>query len=926
MAAVLRQLAVDGLGTDPSRRYVSFPAFARRIAERVEAMPGLPQRVHATPLDPAQDVPELPFFPNPRFVDDPQRMARQAIESPLRSFLDELDDVFDAEHFLGRVGSHFAGRRRQLRTLARWMDGAEPTSGLRVVTGSPGVGKSALLGALVCAAHPVLAAAVPHVRTRLEAAGCPSRNPYLGAVHARQRRVPELVDSLVRQFGLPQPSRGRSVSGLIAELAGLPVTPVVVVDAVDEALDPNRMIRDFLMPLISARQLDDTPVCRLLVGFRPWPEFRPIRKIAAQDYGLTDLDTVERAELRSDLGEYMQARLADVPGYDSAVQRPVRERLADTIADRLVDDQPTPSEPEWGAFLVAGMFAGYLDHLAPVTSLEKAEQLGATTPRSLPEVLELELGTRPDRAELRATLAAVAHAVGEGAPAEVVGFLAEGFCGTATEDQVRSSLDAVRFYLRTTVEQDGTTLYRLLHQSLADYLRRHPMSVSTAETDGPEDIGASSGAVFDRLLGAIRSGRWGSWSSVPPYLLRHVIHHAIEAGRVDELLLDIEFLLHADGRSLLPELHRAKGAAARLRGDMYSRARQSWAFRDESLATRRWILAIEAARHGDAELGRKIASEIQPNGWVPRWASTLPFADERSWVTAVASSGTGRSGIVVAAGSDGRAWRLDMSTGERIGKPFAGSGGSVSAVALADLDGRRLAVTGGADGTVRAWDTATGNFVGSAGLATGWINAITCAEVNGHTTMVVCGDEAVRFWDPSTGAVRPGQVVDHRWSRAIASTSVDGRPIAVTVSNDHAVRIWDLTDGTPLHPPSRDHRDRVYAVACTVLDGDPVAVTAGDDFLVRLWNLRTGRSLRTPLSGHSDWIAAVVCTEIGASPTAISGGFDRTVRVWDLDTGLCTEVMKMPAPVWALDITSDGGLVICTGQDVLVLDRLGKGC
>ncbi|MGW4529214.1 hypothetical protein [Amycolatopsis sp. NPDC004378] len=176
--------------------------FARRVAERVEAMPGLPQRVHATPIDPAQGVPELPFFPNPRFVDDPQRQARQAIESPLRSFLDELDDVFDAEHFLGRVGSHFAGRRRQLRELARWMDGADPANGLRAVTGSPGVGKSALLGALVCAAHPVLAAAVPHARARLEAAGCPSRNAYFGAVHARQRRVPELVDSLAK------PSRG----------------------------------------------------------------------------------------------------------------------------------------------------------------------------------------------------------------------------------------------------------------------------------------------------------------------------------------------------------------------------------------------------------------------------------------------------------------------------------------------------------------------------------------------------------------------------------------------------------------------------------------------------------------------------------------------------------------------------------------------
>nr|BFE51583.1 hypothetical protein GCM10017745_50100 [Saccharothrix mutabilis subsp. capreolus] len=140
VASVLEQLTHDGLGTDPSVEYVSFQTLARRIAERVEAAPGIPQRVHATPIDPSRKVPDLPFFRNPNYVDDQQLKARQAIEPPLRSFLDELDDVMDAEHFLGRVGSHFAGRRRQLRRLARWMDGEVPTSGLRVVTGSPGTG------------------------------------------------------------------------------------------------------------------------------------------------------------------------------------------------------------------------------------------------------------------------------------------------------------------------------------------------------------------------------------------------------------------------------------------------------------------------------------------------------------------------------------------------------------------------------------------------------------------------------------------------------------------------------------------------------------------------------------------------------------------------------------------------------------------
>jgi energy-coupling factor transporter ATP-binding protein EcfA2 len=69
---------------------------------------------------------------------------------------------------------------------------------LVVVTGSPGAGKSALLGVLVCAAHPQLRHATQDVwRT---AAARPSENPALAAVHARQRSMAEITASLGRQL------------------------------------------------------------------------------------------------------------------------------------------------------------------------------------------------------------------------------------------------------------------------------------------------------------------------------------------------------------------------------------------------------------------------------------------------------------------------------------------------------------------------------------------------------------------------------------------------------------------------------------------------------------------------------------------------------------------------------------------------------
>ena len=58
----------------------------------------------------------------------------------------------------------------------------------------------------------------------------------------------------------------------------------------------------------------------------------------------------------------------------------------------------------------------------------------------------------------------------------------------------------------------------------------------------------------------------------------------------------------------------------------------------------------------------------------------------------------------------------------------------------------------------------------------------------------------------------------------------DGRPIAVTGSDDKTVRVWDLSTGTPLGDPLTGHTSPVEAVAALLLpDGRPIAVTGSED-------------------------------------------------------------------------------------------------
>ena len=58
-----------------------------------------------------------------------------------------------------------------------------------------------------------------------------------------------------------------------------------------------------------------------------------------------------------------------------------------------------------------------------------------------------------------------------------------------------------------------------------------------------------------------------------------------------------------------------------------------------------------------------------------------------------------------------------------------------------------------------------------------------------------------------------------------------------------AVRMWDLAEGPPVGAPLTGHAGPVGAVATATMDSRPVAVTGSDDGTVRVWDLATGRQV-----------------------------------------------------------------------------------
>ncbi|RSS78846.1 ATP-binding protein [Streptomyces sp. WAC06614] len=494
VAEVLEQIAQDGLDTSPSLPYVRWDRMTSAVQDRLTRISPR-QRVHATRIDPSQPLPELPFFPNPHWQGD-LRLGRLAtLTAPVRDFAGPA-----TEHFTDRVGDHFVGRRAQLAALAPWID--DPAAGgLRIVTGAPGSGKSALLGALVCAGHEQIVAAAPDIRRYLAAQhprGVPSPDPALAAVHARGRDLDAVLAALALQWRLTPPG-GRAGDGarpdaeipsgggdaparwtvpeLITAVRALPAAPPLVLDALDEAEDPAALVEQFLLPLVETVRADGLPAVRLLVGSRRGPHLAPLLACSAASTGtVVDLDSVPAEVLRTDLEQHLTHVLAELPGYRAAAWRPVREALARSAAAALTED--APSRRDWGPFLVARVYGRALESLDTPPDAPAAAALGAQVPRTLPDVLELDLGQRADGPRLRAVLAALAFAKGEGFPLEAVQAVAPEFApaeGPALAPaDVRPLLEAGRFYVRTGIETDGSALYRLFHQGLADHLRARP--------------------------------------------------------------------------------------------------------------------------------------------------------------------------------------------------------------------------------------------------------------------------------------------------------------------------------------------------------------------------------------------------------------------------------------------------------------------
>jgi WD40 repeat protein len=774
-------------------------------------------------------------------------------------------------------GYRFRGRRAALTEITGWLGRDRTDRRALVVTGSPGVGKSAVLGRVVTTADPGIRAELPagddSVRAVEGSVAC--------AVHAKGKTALNVAREIARAASARLPSRPLDLAPAVR--AALAVQNVgrfnVVIDALDEAASPAEarlIVSQVVQPLL--QQCADTGA-QIVIGTRRQDDVGSLIKAFGNAAVLIDLDADKYFALE-DLEAYALATLQQLgserpnnPYADEDAARPLATRIAKMSGKN---------------FLVAYLTA--LTHGSFDEAPADLEELAYTM--DVRNALHdfLDRFREVDGIPLSATdlLTALAHAEAPGLPIELWITAIEAVYGVRPAeiklDEFTQSA-AANFLVESS--QDPDQVFRLYHQALNDTL-----------LDGRARRTVKDQRALTRAFADY--GRQVGWGSASPYLLRSLSHHAERARMLDELLTDDEYLLHADLRRLAPQAAQAATDAGHATAAGKQRAQLLLLTPYAASAGPQERRAMFSVTETLEKLGGSFRAEPGPTPYRARW-STATTNKERAAQQGHTGGVLGLCAFILAdqtllasAGEDEMVRIWDPATGQQQ-QILDGHAGAVNGVhAFTDTDGRVLLASGGADATVRIWDPATGqqqqSLEGHARAVNG-VHAFT--DTDGRVLLASGSDDAtIRLWDPTSQQEQRFLLEGHEDAVAgVCAFTYGERTLLASAGADATVRLWDPATGQQQRV-LEGHGGAVNGVCAFTFGGQILLASAGTDGKVLLWDPATGERRRV-LEGHTVGVWSVCGFGTGDGRTLLaSASDDGTVRVWDPDTGQQQRAIK----------------------------------
>jgi WD40 repeat protein len=775
-------------------------------------------------------------------------------------------DEFWLERASGRAaaddpGWYFSGRAEPMTHMTGFLHGA---AGVLIVTGAAGSGKSALLARLVTLSDPDFVtdphheAMVANIAPQLR----PAPNSVDVAVMARSKSVRIVVEDLLTALGgedgtqrgadreLPLQALIRLVSGQSDDLAR-PVT--VVIDALDEAEDPLALVNDVILPLARLRSPDRGSAVRLLLGIRSSPVVS-----YTSDEHLHDgrADQLLRQLTESLSAEDSAAQVLRTDGPDSVGD------IAAYVATLLLApaDSPYHGAPEAAAeasrAVAMAVAPSFLDARIAADQLRRAgarqdlteerwlERLADGTAGLLREDIKaVSLSTNVPAALLVAALRATAFAPGAGMPwaevwptataALVAHEYGSGYASPEAADDAIRRLRSSRLtgYL-ATAEEDARTVYRPVHQRLADLLVRDhdwllaPPSATASRWWRPvaesQPLVTAHAAIAEALAGLVRRSRP---HLTHPYIRRHFLQHAAAGKVLTDEAVPLELLAQETSGALRAHLGLPLPAA------------------DPERRTLTAAAVIEPYLDDSVDFASRLSSIVFHDNVRREVPDGLPTAP---------------------------VWSRWAAPTNVVAPPFRQT---AALCVLPTMDGRTLIAAAAAEeASLRVWDAATGERTADLDGGEHPDGLRPIKATGGRTFLVSLDTSGVTIFDPTSGQIittvsLPGAVEVHvledgfaLWKLFIRTESAAylWRPSPRHArSSARHTRSGKLVEASGFPPVKPWHGFRTTAVVRRASGHALVAATTAEG--IRLWDPVAGLVAQAPFGGRT-----------AAKPTAVA--------------------------------------------------------
>jgi WD40 repeat protein len=771
-------------------------------------------------------------------------------ERPWRPLL----DPWDFAPFLLEKRNHFTGRQWLFRDLDEWRRKEAPPALL--ITGEPGIGKSAIVAALVHENPEGQVLAYHCCRADTPATLEPARfvRSLAGMLAARLEEYatmlenPGIRDALERADTDPASAFEAAV---LSPLHNVPKTAgdrrYLLIDALDEALMHPK--RPTIVEVLAARINRLPPWLGIVATTRNEPGvMSQLRGLLAQALEADD------PKNQDDVLAFLQRRLSESG---------LRHKTSDKTLDDVALDVLRSSA---GNFLFATTAIDAIE--AGQLRLDDVESQPPGRLSSLYEVffnrLFRDAGMDFQSAgQVLEVVAAERDPLSRKQIAAVIGLDAE--------KELPSLLGRLAAFLLVREER-----YSLFHRSLFEWLTGWDIEQDQSFA-GLYHLSLQEG--YKRLT----DWCWAEYAlgvqNASLYCLRHLVVHLHEADRNDQVrtvLLDFDWL-------------QAKLEASDVNGLI---ADYDYLPEDKDLKVVQ--SAIRLSAHVLVRDPRQLAQQLIGRLLGNKTPSVQVL-------------------LKTAAGGKAYPWFLPLSPsltvpGGSLIRTLEGHKGVVTAVAVTP-DGRR-AVSTSNDRTVRVWDLETGQTIRTFRAHTDAANAMAIMP-DGCRAVSASTDNTLRIWDLKTGQRIRALEGHTRPVRAVTVTS-DGHR-ALSASGDQTLRLWDLETGQTIRT-LEGHTGPVWAVAVTA--NGHHAISGSYDRTLRFWDLESGQTIRM-LEGHTDGVNTVTLTSDGCR--AVSASTDDselcTLRLWDLGTGKTIRTFQEPGFVRDMAITPDGRHAIWISDD-----------